>query len=156
MPARQILVKPFQALLYVPTAITIEECKCFACFTSCPVLTVSWLPLPCLPLPCNDTVDQSQLSRQRLNAAHASTSIDFPDGTRNLLKIKVGGQTVLFFSQQTIRNTLRFFYGWVASSFCFFRNSKTVNTLRFFWCVARVFWCYLPYADALCWHASPV
>ncbi|CAN0413479.1 unnamed protein product, partial [Ascophyllum nodosum] len=28
--------------------------------------------------------------RQRLNATHASTSIDFPYGTRNLLKLKVG------------------------------------------------------------------
>ncbi|CAM9971251.1 unnamed protein product, partial [Ectocarpus sp. 12 AP-2014] len=31
-----------------------------------------------------------QLSQHRLNATHASTSIDFPDGTRNLLKLKVG------------------------------------------------------------------
>ncbi|CAM9315408.1 unnamed protein product [Hapterophycus canaliculatus] len=34
--------------------------------------------------------DIAELSRHRLNATHASTSIDFPDGTRNLLKLKVG------------------------------------------------------------------
>ncbi|CAM9662072.1 unnamed protein product, partial [Discosporangium mesarthrocarpum] len=30
------------------------------------------------------------LSRQRFSVAHASTSIDFPDGSRNLLRLKVG------------------------------------------------------------------
>ncbi|CAM9886098.1 unnamed protein product [Pylaiella littoralis] len=34
--------------------------------------------------------DIAELSQHRLNATHASTSIDFPDGTRNLLKLKVG------------------------------------------------------------------
>lgn len=61
----------------------------------CPVNTECKLvfPVVCsLGLLCSSEIISSQLSRQRFNAAHASTSIDFPDGTRNVLKLKVRGR----------------------------------------------------------------